>query len=278
MSINFTNLSAVLQAKINAVTQGDDEKKLLLIAKAVESAVGNIAVSDVANKGDEEVARVAAKGTEQVGVVSAAGTAQVAAVAAEGVSRLQSLEAFWASVTQGAPEALNTLDELAAALGDDANFAAGVTNALSGKLDKTGGTISAALLIQGALSLGATLTLGGELDGAANVYKNLHSKVIDLGSVSGAVTINVSQGGDFVLKPTGATTVSFTGFPVSGRAAYWSVEVDGPASNTVSFTGVTWDSGTAPTIQTGTKQTILSFRTRNAGAKVVGAASFGDVA
>lgn len=291
MSINFTNLSAVLQAKINAITQGDDEKKLLLLAKAVESAVGNIAVSDVANKGDEQVARVLAKGNEEVAAVGTAGTTQIAAVNAEGAARLQSLQAFWNNVTQGAPAALDTLAELAAALANDANFAATVTNALAqkantadvntalaGKLDKTGGTISAALLVQGALTLGATLTLGGEMDGAGNVYKNVHSKVVDLGSVSGAVSINVSQGGDFVLKPTGSTTISFTGFPTSGKAAYWSVEIDGPASNSVSFTGVTWDGGNAPTIQTGTKQTILAFRTRNAGAKIIGATSFANVA
>lgn len=38
-----------------------------------------------------------------------------------------------AGVIGAAPDALNTLDELAASLGDDANFAATVTNALAGK-------------------------------------------------------------------------------------------------------------------------------------------------
>lgn len=291
MAINFSHLSAVLQAKIDVLTQGDDEKKLLLLSKAIEAAVGNIAVSDVTNEGNAQVSRVQTAGTTTVATVNTAGANQVSAVAAEGTARLASLQAFWNQVTAGAPEALDTLAELAAALANDANFAASVTNALAqkanstdvttalaGKLDKTGGTISAALLVQGALTLGATLTLGGEMDGAGNVYKNVHSKVIDLGSVSGAVSINVSQGGDFVLKPTAATTVSFTGFPATGRAAYWSVEIDGPGANTVSFTGVTWDGGTAPTIQTGTKQTVLAFRTRNAGAKIVGATSFANVA
>ncbi len=278
MALNFSHLSAVLQAKIDALTQGDDEKKLLLLSKAIEAVVGNIAVLDVTNAGATQVQAVQSAGTAAIGTVNTAGTNQVSAVAAEGAARLQSLQAFWNQVTQGAPAALDTLAELAAALANDANFAATVTNALSGKLDKTGGTISAALLIQGALTLGATLTLGGEIDGAGNVYKNVHSKVVDLGSVNGAVSINVSQGGDFVLKPTAATTVTFTGFPASGKAAYWSVEIDGPASNGVSFAGVTWDGGAAPTIQAGTKQTILAFRTRNAGAKIIGAAAFGDVA
>jgi len=38
------------------------------------------------------------------------------------------------ALTTGAPTALNTLDELAAALGDDANFAAGVTTALGNRV------------------------------------------------------------------------------------------------------------------------------------------------
>lgn len=42
----------------------------------------------------------------------------------------------------GAPGALNTLDELAAALGDDASFATSVTNSLAGKLSLSGGTMT----------------------------------------------------------------------------------------------------------------------------------------
>ena len=41
-----------------------------------------------------------------------------------------------------APSALNTLDELAAALGDDANFATTVTNSLAGKKNETASSIS----------------------------------------------------------------------------------------------------------------------------------------
>ncbi len=46
-----------------------------------------------------------------------------------------------------APGALNTLDELAAALGDDANFATTVTNALAGKVAKAGDTLSGDLTV-----------------------------------------------------------------------------------------------------------------------------------
>lgn len=45
-----------------------------------------------------------------------------------------------ASVVNSAPEALNTLDKLAAALGDDENFAATVTNQIASKQDIITGT------------------------------------------------------------------------------------------------------------------------------------------
>ena len=44
------------------------------------------------------------------------------------------ITAALAALTSGAPGALDTLDELAAALGDDANFAATVTTALSNRV------------------------------------------------------------------------------------------------------------------------------------------------
>lgn len=51
------------------------------------------------------------------------------------------------SLVNSAPAALNTLDELAAALGDDANFATTMTNTLAGKIDKSAYTASGDILV-----------------------------------------------------------------------------------------------------------------------------------
>ena len=48
-------------------------------------------------------------------------------------------------IVDNAPTTLDTLNELAAALGDDANFATTVTNNIAGKLSLTGGTMSGAI-------------------------------------------------------------------------------------------------------------------------------------
>jgi hypothetical protein len=54
-----------------------------------------------------------------------------------------------ANLIDTAPDALNTLNELAAALGDDPNFATTVTNNIAGKVSKTGDTLSGALTMAG---------------------------------------------------------------------------------------------------------------------------------
>ena len=52
-----------------------------------------------------------------------------------------------AALVNSSPAALDTLQELAAALGNDANFAATVTNALAGKVSKSGDTMTGRLTL-----------------------------------------------------------------------------------------------------------------------------------
>lgn len=52
-------------------------------------------------------------------------------------------------LTDSAPAALDTLNELAAALGDDANFSTTVTNSIADKLPLAGGTLTGDLTLSG---------------------------------------------------------------------------------------------------------------------------------
>ena len=54
-----------------------------------------------------------------------------------------------ADLSDSAPETLNTLNELAAALGDDANFSTTVTNSIAAKLPLAGGTLTGDLVLSG---------------------------------------------------------------------------------------------------------------------------------
>lgn len=65
------------------------------------------------------------------------------------------------ALVAGAPAALNTLDELAAALADDASFAASVTTALAGKVST--GTLTTALAAK-ADTTALTAGLAGKVD------------------------------------------------------------------------------------------------------------------
>ena len=52
-------------------------------------------------------------------------------------------------MSDSAPATLNTLNELAEALGDDANYATTTTNAIAAKLPLAGGTLTGALTLSG---------------------------------------------------------------------------------------------------------------------------------
>lgn len=78
-------------------------------------------------------ATTAAPGTIEIATLAEVGTGTdaVRAVTPQGVK--QETDAVKAAILNSAPAALDTLDELAAALGDDANFAASVTASLATK-------------------------------------------------------------------------------------------------------------------------------------------------
>jgi len=76
------------------------------------------------------------------------------------------------NLVNAAPGALDTLNELAAALGNDANFSTTVTNSIATKLSLSGGTLTGAL----------TITSGGteryiQLSGYNNAYTTVRSNV-----------------------------------------------------------------------------------------------------
>ncbi|MAK37456.1 MAG: hypothetical protein CMC15_14970, partial [Flavobacteriaceae bacterium] len=85
-----------------------------------------------------------------------------------------------------APEALNTLNELAAALGDDVNFSTTVANNIATKLPLAGGTMTGAIL---------------HADGSAAAPSMSFSSSNDTGFYHyGADTIGISTGGNYRAK------------------------------------------------------------------------------
>lgn len=73
-----------------------------------------------------------------------------------------------ANLVNGAPSQLDTLQELSAALGNDANFSATVANEIGEKLDKAGGTITGPILYDKTPNDGSELPNKSYVDAAIN--------------------------------------------------------------------------------------------------------------
>jgi hypothetical protein len=145
------------------------------------------------------------------------------------------------NLVASAPATLDTLDELAAALGDDANFATTVTNSLSGKLNTSGGTISGSLVVSGTLD--------------AN---EIRESVVDVTLASNVGTLDWTAGNIYYIAtaPTAAMTFNVTNAPTDnskmmtinvfvtqGSTGYIPTTFQiGGASQTIR-----WPGGTAPT-------------------------------
>ena len=68
-----------------------------------------------------------------------------------------------ANMVDSAPSTLDTLNELAAALGDDANFSTTVTNNIATKLPLAGGTLTGDLLLGDSVQIEIGSASGGDL-------------------------------------------------------------------------------------------------------------------
>jgi hypothetical protein len=99
------------------------------------------------------------------------------------------------NLVASAPGVLDTLDELAAALGDDANFATTVTNSIATKLALAGGTMS------GAIAMGTSKITGlgdptANQDAATKVYVDTADALklsLTGGTMSGAIAMGTAK-------------------------------------------------------------------------------------
>tara|TARA_R100001463_G_scaffold101669_2_gene156148 strand:- start:2213 stop:5554 length:3342 start_codon:yes stop_codon:yes gene_type:complete len=82
------------------------------------------------------------------------------------------------NLVDSSPGALNTLNELAAALGDDANFSTTVTNSIATKLPLAGGTMSGAInLNSNNITNGGTIS--GTFSGSGASLTNVNATTLD---------------------------------------------------------------------------------------------------
>ena len=175
------------------------------------------------------------------------------------------------NLVDSSPSALNTLNELAAALGDDANFSTTVTNSIATKLPLAGGTLTGALTLGGNLNVGAhdivTSSNGNiELDPngsgkvvfKGNATKGAGQFVLNCEQNSHGITIkgpphsaaasytltlpNDDGSADQLLKTNGSGVLSWADASGGGSGGAWTVMSSQTVSSSttgVTFTGVT---------------------------------------
>lgn len=167
-----------------------------------------------------------------------------------------------------APAALNTLDELAAALNDDANFATTVTNSLANKLDIS--TASSTYLTQANASSNYAALSGAAFTGRVDLQEiredvvsgTISSNILTYDyAVGNIVHINTAPTQNFTINFINVPTdngklMSLSTFVVQGTTGYIpnAVQIGGSAQT------IKWSGGSAPTPTSSTgKIDIFTF-------------------
>lgn len=126
--LTFVYDSAKAYTDLAVATLGSTSDTSYVLVSKVGVADGIATLDENGKIPDSEIPSGIARDTE---VSTAASAAVDAAVAAAGTAADSKISTAIANLISSAPEALNTLDELAAALGDDSSYAATITTALA---------------------------------------------------------------------------------------------------------------------------------------------------
>tara|TARA_R110002012_G_scaffold106004_6_gene247169 strand:+ start:3304 stop:4677 length:1374 start_codon:yes stop_codon:yes gene_type:complete len=98
-------------------------------------------------------------------------------------------DAAAAAVVDSAPSTLNTLNELAAALGDDPNYATTTTNAIAAKLPLAGGAMTGAITSAGDLNFDVASDIVLDADGGKIKFRDNGTDIAYLENSSGDLLI-----------------------------------------------------------------------------------------
>lgn len=149
-----------------------------------------------------------------------------------------------ANLIDSAPTTLDTLNELAAALGDDPNFATTIAASIGGKLSLTGGTLTGAL---GIATNGNTLSINSDgLTIVNSTWGTVYGKFIKNSTAIDIWASGPSTAGLLALSldpyhgtSTFSTSVTATSFIKSGGTSSQFLKADGSIDSNTYITGIT---------------------------------------
>jgi hypothetical protein len=160
-------------AQVNTVNSVAGRTGDVVLAKA-DVGLGNVDNTSDANKPISTAAQTALNAKAPLASPVFTGLPKAPTPATSDNSTLLATTAFVkavvAALVDSSPAALDTLNELAAALGDDPNFATTMTNALAGKLSLSGGRITGNLTVDTGIDGGYGAGNGGSVDWGACMW------------------------------------------------------------------------------------------------------------
>ena len=183
------------------------------------------------------------------------------------------VDAQVSAVLDSAPAALDTLNELAAAINDDANFAGTVTTALAGKLSLSGGTMTGDIdLGANSITSTATPTTDNELTRKGYVDSILGSATSAATSASEAATSASNAANSATSASTSASTATTQASAAATSATNAATSASAAASSATSASNSATASATSAT-QAASSATAASDSADEAEASATAAAA-----
>jgi len=130
------------------------------------------------------------------------------------------------NLVDSSPATLNTLNELAAALGDDVNFSTTVTDSIATKLPLTGGAMTGAITTNSTFDGRDVATDGTKLDGIEAGAKADQVGLVKGADIGGSVDLNTYTTNGYFHQNLNGSAGSGTNYPAA-LAGMLSVQADG---------------------------------------------------
>lgn len=165
----------------------------------------------------------------------------------------QFVQALIAALVNSSPAALDTLNELAAALGDDPNFAATMTTALANRLRfDAAQSLTSGQMAQALLNLGVVLGVAPnnvvQLDGSARLPAVDGSQLLNVTATNGAVRYDTGQSLTGPQQQQGRANIGVGPAAAASKSAAYTVVSDDAGSTIVGTAALTLSLTAAATL------------------------------
>ena len=199
----------------NVTSTGTSGFNNITASGTIQGAVtGDVSGNVTATTGTSQFNNVTVNGTLNMdGATSATIENLSAPVNANDAARKVDVDNAVSNLVASSPAALDTLNELAAAINDDANFSTTITNSIATKLPKAGGTMTGDLTMSGATVTGLPIPTANT-EASSKQYAD-QQDALQVSRSGDTMSGSLGMGGNKITNlgtPTASTDVSSKGY------------------------------------------------------------------